>query len=71
MGWLVAAGAALSLLGLVGIIYCIVIALRIKRSGASDEDIRARLKGLVAINLGAFFLSAFGLMMVVFGVILS
>lgn len=71
MEWLVVAGAVLSVLGLIGIIYCIVIAMKIKRSGASDDDIRARLKGLVAINLGAFFLSAFGLMLVVFGVILT
>ena len=64
-------GVILSLLGLAGLMYCIVTAARAKRAGLSDDEMRARLRGLVAWNLGALLLSALGLMMVTVGLILS
>ena len=64
-------GVVLSLLGLLGLGYCILAALRAKRAGLSDDAMRARLQGLVAWNLGALLLSALGLMMVAVGLLLG
>lgn len=64
-------GAAVSLAGLAGLVACIVIALRAKRAGLSDEALRARLKSIVALNLGALLVSALGLMCVVAGIMLG
>ncbi|SER56802.1 hypothetical protein SAMN04490244_101509 [Tranquillimonas rosea] len=68
---LVWGGAALSLLGLAGLVWCIVEAWRARRAGLTDEALRARLQRLVAWNLGALAISALGLMMCLLGVILS
>ena len=64
-------GAAVSLLGLAGLIYCILIAARAKREGLKGEDMHLRLKGIVALNMGALFVSTIGLMMVVVGIFLA
>ena len=64
-------GAAVTLLGLIGLIACIVIAARARGAGLSDDEVKARLQRVVALNLGALFVSAIGLMMVVTGVLLS
>ena len=71
MDILIWAGAAISLAGLAGIIWCIVAIARAKRAGLDDAALRARLKTVVAINLGALFTSVIGLMMVVLGVTLG
>lgn len=70
MEWLVWAGAAVSLLGLAGLLYCVRVAMKAKKEGLSGEEMHARLKGVVALNMGALFVSAIGLMMVVMGVLL-
>ncbi|MFD0979398.1 hypothetical protein [Tropicimonas aquimaris] len=64
-------GAAISLLGLTGIVGCVVAVTRAKRAGLGDEAMRARLQKVVAWNLGSLFTSAIGLAMVAVGVILS
>lgn len=67
---LVIIGAIISLLGLIGLLYCIVRALTIKREGGNEEQMRAKLQPLIAWNFGAVALSILGLMFVVIGVIL-
>lgn len=64
-------GAAVSLLGLVGLIWCILKVSRAKRAKLDDEAMRAVLRSALPLNLGALFLSTIGLMMVVVGVFLS
>lgn len=71
MDILIIAGAVVSLAGLCGLIYCIVSALRARKQGLNDEDMRLRLRGLVAWNMGALFTSILGLMMVVAGIFLG
>ena len=71
MIWLIRIGTLLTVLGLVGIVLFIRGALRVRKSGLPDEEMRRALQRLVPINLGAFLLSALGLMLVVVGVILS
>lgn len=64
-------GTALSLLGLLGLMYCIVRVSRAKRAGLDDDGMRAELKKVVPLNLGALFLSVIGLMMVIIGIFLA
>lgn len=64
-------GAVLTLLGVAGLIWCIVLAVRAKRSGLPDDQVKLALQRVVVWNLGALALSGLGLMAVVFGVILA
>lgn len=71
MDILIFAGAAVSLIGLIGLIYCVVSAMRARKANLSDEEMRVRLRSLVAWNMGSLFTSVLGLMMVATGVFLS
>ncbi len=64
-------GVALTLSGLAGLVWCIVLAMRAKRAGGSEAEVRARLQRVVVWNLGAMGLSALGLGAVVFGLFLK
>lgn len=64
-------GTALSLLGLLGLVYCIVRVSRAKRAGLGDVEMRDELKKVVPLNLAALFLSVIGLMMVIIGIFLA
>ncbi|MFZ1663301.1 MAG: hypothetical protein WAT77_15215 [Paracoccaceae bacterium] len=63
-------GAAITVAGLAGLIWCIVSVAKAKRSGLADDMLRQRLQKVVALNLGALGLSTIGLMMVVLGIFL-
>lgn len=71
MGLLIWAGAAMTLTGLAGILWCIVAVRRARRTGLDEAGMRAVLQRVVAVNLGAFGLSALGLGAVVAGLILA
>ena len=71
MDYVIWGGAALSMLGVIGLIWCIVLAMQAKRSGLPDDQMKLRLQKVVALNLGALAVSAIGLMAVVIGIILS
>lgn len=71
MTWLVWTGTVLALCGLALVLYCIFAALRVRRSGLPDEQMKARLQRVVIINMVALLISALGLMSVVFAVIVS
>lgn len=64
-------GTGLTLLGVAGLVWCIVLAVRARREGLPDDQVKARLQRIVALNLGALAVSALGLMAVVIGVILD
>ncbi|MHA7875054.1 hypothetical protein [Roseivivax sp.] len=64
-------GAALSLLGLAGLVYAIVTVARARRTTSDDEALRAVLRRALPINLGALLLSVLGLMMVILGIFLG
>lgn len=64
-------GAALTVLGLVGLAWCIVTVVRARKTAADDAELKARLQRVVAMNLGALGVSALGLMLVVAGVLLA
>lgn len=71
MEWLIWIGAALTLLGVVGLVWCIVLAARAKRANLPDDQMRAALQRAVVLNMAALALSGLGLMCVVFGVMLA
>lgn len=64
-------GAAVSVLGLAGLVWCILRVARAKKSGLSDEDLRAVVQKVVPLNMGALILSVLGLMMVILGISLG
>ncbi|MBM2577869.1 hypothetical protein JQC91_16295 [Jannaschia sp. Os4] len=64
-------GAALAVVGVALLIWCIAVAVGAKRAGLQGPEMEARLRRLVAVNLGALALSGIGLMMVVVGVLLG
>lgn len=71
MEWLVYIGAGLALLGFALLILCILRVARARRAGLPEEEMRAQLQKVVALNLGALCLSAMGLMMIVIGLFLG
>ncbi|CUH69689.1 MAG: hypothetical protein VX083_10695 [Pseudomonadota bacterium] len=71
MEWLIWIGAAMSVAGLFGLFYCIFKVAGAKKAGLSDEEMREAVKKVVPLNMGALFLSVFGLMMVVMGIFLG
>ena len=71
MEYLIWGGAGLTMIGVAGLLWCVVLGVRAKRSGLPDAEMKAQLQRVVALNLGALALSALGLMAVIFGVIIT
>jgi uncharacterized alpha/beta hydrolase family protein len=63
-------GSILSILGLVGLFWCIKTVLTAKKNATSDQQLRDSLQKIVPLNMAALFLSAIGLMLVILGIIL-
>ena len=63
-------GSILSILGLVGLFWCIKTVLTAKKNVTSDDQLRDSLQKIVPLNMAALFLSAIGLMLVILGIIL-
>lgn len=64
-------GAALSLLGLAGLMVSVLRVLRARKSGLSDEDLRAAVQAAIPLNMGSLMLSVIGLMLVITGISLA
>ncbi|MDF1716138.1 MAG: hypothetical protein P1U75_05630 [Antarcticimicrobium sp.] len=58
------AGVAMSLAGLAGLVWCILRVGRARRAKLPDDKLRAVLKSVLPVNLGALGLSVLGLMLV-------
>ncbi len=71
MQYLIWTGAAISVVGLAGIVLSMLRVVRARRAGLSDADLRARIAAILPLNLGALFLSVIGLMCVVVGILLD
>ena len=71
MDVLIWSGAALSFLGLVGLVYCILRVAKARKAKVDDDALREEVKKVVPINLGSLFVSVFGLMLVVLGIFLG
>lgn len=64
-------GAAISIVGLVGLTWCIIRVARAKRTKLTDEEMRKEVQAVLPLNLGALFLSVIGLMMVIVGIFIA
>lgn len=64
-------GTTMAAAGLAGLVWCIVVAARARSARLEGAAMEARLRRLVAVNLGALAVSALGLMLVLAGVILG
>ncbi len=71
MEMLIWIGAVISLVGVAGLVWCVLAAARARRETLDDAAMNARLQRLVAWNMGALAISAIGLMMVVIGILLG
>lgn len=71
MQMLIWSGAVVVLVGLAGLIWCILKVAAARRENLSDDALRQRLGALVPVNLGSLFVCAIGLMMVVIGIALG
>ena len=63
-------GSILSILGLIGLLWCIKTVIKGKKLANSDEELRTSLQKVVPLNMAALFLSAIGLMPVILGIML-
>ena len=70
MNILVWIGSGLTLLGLVGLIWCILKALAARRAGLDEGQMRAALQRVVMLNMAALGISALGLVTVVAGILI-
>ena len=70
MDLLIWIGSILSILGLIGLFWCIKIVLKARKLATSDEELRSSLQKAVPLNMAALFLSAIGLMLVILGIML-
>lgn len=68
---LIWAGAVLTMLGLAGLIACILMAMRARREGLQGPAMQARLQRVVVWNMAALAASFLGLIAVIIGVILG
>ena len=64
-------GAAISAIGLFGIIWCAFQVIKAKSDDLEDAELRARVQAVMPINLAALFMSAIGLMCVIVGILLG
>lgn len=71
MEFLIYIGGVFVVIGLIGLGYCIKIAVEIKREGSDAEDAAGRLRKLVVWNMGSMGLASMGLAMLVIGFILK
>jgi hypothetical protein len=64
-------GAAMTVAGLIGIFWCVRLAIRANRAKLPDDRMRAEMQKVVVLNVAALGISALGLGLVAVGVILS
>lgn len=64
-------GAALSVAGLLGLVWCIIKVARARRQKLDDDALRAVVQSVLPYNLGALLLSVLGLMLVMVGIFLG
>lgn len=71
MSNLIPLGAVITLMGLSGLVWCIIKIARARNKGLDEEGLKEVIQSAVPINLASLFMSAIGLMMVVIGIILN
>ena len=64
-------GAAVSIVGLIGLMFSMYKVASAKKNTTSDEDLRVSIKAAMPLNLASLFLSVLGLMSVTIGVLIT
>jgi hypothetical protein len=64
-------GAALTLVGLGMLVWCIISVAKAKRAGLPEDALKIRLQKIVALNLAALGVSGLGLATVILGIALT
>jgi hypothetical protein len=68
---LIWAGTAMTLVGVGGLVYCVLRTLKARRAGLEEAAMRAELQRVITINMAALGFSALGLAAVVAGILLG
>ena len=75
MKYLIFPALIIALSGVILIIYAVVLAIKVKTSNkrklSTDEELKEKIGKLIPLNLAGLFISFFGLMMLLFAIILS
>ncbi|MBB95228.1 MAG: hypothetical protein CML68_11610 [Rhodobacteraceae bacterium] len=71
MDILIWAGATLSIVGLMGLVWSIIKVVSARRKTSDDDELRAVVQRVLPYNMGALFVSVIGLMMVILGIFLG
>ncbi len=61
----------MSILGLLGLVWCIVSVWRARAANLDDTEMRAVMARVLPRNMGALFVSVIGLMLVIVGIFLG
>ena len=64
-------GAAVSIVGLIGLLFSMYKVASAKKNTISDEDLRVTIQTAMPLNLASLFLSVLGLMSVTIGVLIT
>ena len=64
-------GAAVSIIGLIGLLFSMYKVASAKKNNTSDEDLRVSIQAAMPLNLASLFLSVLGLMSVAIGVLIT
>ncbi len=64
-------GTAMTLVGVGGLVYCVLRTLKARRAGLEEAAMRAELQRVITINMAALGFSALGLAAVVAGILLG
>lgn len=64
-------GAAITVVGLLGLLWCIFTVVRARRRGLSDDEMRKVLRSVLAINIAALMVSVLGLLVIAVGIFLG
>lgn len=64
-------GAAMTMVGVAGLGWCIWLAIKARRVGLDQAAMQAQLQRVVTLNVAALGVSALGLAMVVMGILLG
>lgn len=71
MDLLIWIGAAITVIGVCGLLWTVVLVRAAKKAATDDDDLRKRLGKVIPINLGMLLLSVMGLMAVILGISLG
>ena len=64
-------GAALTMLGVALLGWCVVTVMRARRAGLDDAALKQKMRRVLAVNMAALGASTIGLMTVVLGIVLG